>query len=69
MDKDTVERPRNRLLSEAEEAWQYLGVSYWTLRGLRLAGKLPYVKFNRCLYYDVRDLDRFIETNKFQEDP
>jgi hypothetical protein len=65
----SVDRLHKRLLDEKTGAPKYLGVSYWTLRGLRCAGRLPYVKFNRRVYYDVRDLDRFIETNKFQEDP
>jgi len=62
------DRPTKRLYS-VKEASEFLGISPWTMRELQWAGKVDYVKFNRLIYFDVEDLNRFIEKNKFTENP
>jgi len=62
------DRPTKRLFS-VKEASEFLGISPWTMRDLQWAGKVDYVKFNRLVYFDVRDLEDFIERNKFRENP
>jgi excisionase family DNA binding protein len=68
MDKETVERPNKRLYT-VEEAAEYLACSPWTVRELQWGGALPFVKFNRRIYFDLEDLDAFAERNKFTECP
>jgi excisionase family DNA binding protein len=60
------DRPTKRLFT-VKEAAQYIAVSTWTMRELGWAGKVPFVKFNRLVYFDLEDLDTFIERNKFTE--
>lgn len=62
------DRPTERLYT-VKRAAKYLGISPWTLRELQWRGTLPYVKFNRLVYFDVEDLDTFIERNRFTENP
>ncbi len=61
---DNKDRPNKRLFS-VEEAAAYLGISKWTMRELGWADKVPPVRFNRRVYFDVGDLDDFIEKSKF----
>ena len=61
---DNKDRPTKRLYS-VKEAAAYLGVSEWTVRELGWAEKVRPVKFNRRIYFDIRDLDDFIEKSKF----
>ncbi len=68
MDRQSKDRPTKRLFS-VKEAAEYLAVSEWTMRGLQWDGKVDYVKFNRLVYFDVRDLEDFIERNKLRENP
>ena len=63
---DNKDRPAKRLFTVAEAA-EYLAVSEWTMRELGWAEKVPPVKFNRRVYFDVRDLDTLIENNKLRE--
>ena len=68
MDRQSKDRPPKRLYT-VKEASEFLAVSEWTMRGLQWDGKVDYVKFNRLVYFDVRDLEDFIERNKFRENP
>lgn len=52
-----------RLLS-VKEAGDYLGRSVLATRELMYKGVLPYIKFDRRIYFDIRDLDRVIEQHK-----
>jgi hypothetical protein len=55
-------------------AAQYLGLSYWTMRDLAMAGALPIIRIPctkarggrtiRRILLDRQDLDAFIEQNK-----
>ncbi len=65
---DNKDRPTKRLYT-VEEAAQYLAISPWTMRELGWADKVPPVRFNRRVYFDLRDLDELIERNKFTENP
>jgi len=61
-------------LLDLKTAATYLGLSYWTVRDLVLAGKLPSVRIPRPrssdgrairrTLVDRRDLDEFIEKSK-----
>lgn len=46
------------------EASQYLGLSYWTLRGMLYRGDLACVKAGRRILIDRQDLDSWIEEHK-----
>lgn len=51
-------------LYSVREAARYLGISQWTVRALKSAGKLRCVRQGRRVLFDIRDLDWFIEHNK-----
>lgn len=51
-------------LYSLREASSYLGVSYWSVRDLIHAGDLHYVKIGRRVLIDLRDLERFVESQK-----
>jgi excisionase family DNA binding protein len=52
-----------RLLT-AEQAGAYLGRTKEGVEHMIAAGKLPVVRADRRVFLDVRDLDRWIDTNK-----
>ncbi|MGP0593561.1 helix-turn-helix domain-containing protein [Nitrospira sp. T9] len=58
----------SRLISE-QEAAQYLGISYWTIRNLRFRGELPSIKIHRRILIDRQDLDAYISRLKKVEGP
>lgn len=53
-----------RLLSIKEVA-EYTGLSVFTLYGMVSQRRIPYVKAGRCLKFDVRLIDAWIEKNTF----
>ena len=53
-----------RRLLTLPEASEYLGLSPWTVRELTYKGTLPVVRLTRKLLFDLRDLERLIETAK-----
>ena len=56
-------RPMARLLT-VEEAGAYLGRTPGAIRSMVKAGKIPYLKIDERLMFDVRDLDRMIDAAK-----
>lgn len=52
-----------RLLSEKETA-VYLGRSVWSIREMRYAGKLPFVKDGKRVLFDILDLNSWIDKSK-----
>jgi excisionase family DNA binding protein len=54
---------KSRLLT-VEQAAVYLGRTKEAVEHLTGASKLPVVRSDRRVFLDVRDLDRWIETNK-----
>jgi excisionase family DNA binding protein len=54
-DKDHVEN---------EEACRFLHVSPTTLKLLRKAKKIPYIKFRRKILYKTDDLKKYLEDNR-----
>lgn len=56
-------RPAKRLL-DVKGAGEYLSRSVWGIRELMYKGILPYVKFDRRIYFDIHDLDEVIEQHK-----
>lgn len=59
------DRPKKRLL-DIKGASEYLSRSPWGVRELMYKGVLPYVKFDRRVYFDIHDLDKAIERHKRQ---
>jgi excisionase family DNA binding protein len=57
---------RIKRLYTLKEAARYLGRSDWGMRELMWAGKIPFVRPDggRKIYFDVSDLDEYIEINK-----
>lgn len=60
------ERQTKRLYN-LKEAAEYLGRSVWSMRELYWKGALPAVRDGRRIYFDIKDLDRYIESNKVVE--
>ncbi len=60
---DTTNRLQKRLYNEAEAA-TYLGRTLWSMRELRYKGAIPFVRDGRYPFYDIQDLDAWIERNK-----
>jgi excisionase family DNA binding protein len=61
--EQTIAKTQARLRSLRGAAF-YLGLSYWTVRGLIWDGQLPYVRVGRRILIDCEDLDDFIERCK-----
>ncbi len=56
-------RIQPRLLTE-EQAAQYLGRTRGAIQELRYNGMIPFVRADRRIFYDVQELDRWIEAVK-----
>ena len=54
---------RPRLLS-LKDAGRYLGRSVWGMRELFWANKIPWVKDGKKIFFDIQDLDGYVEKNK-----
>jgi hypothetical protein len=55
--------PKNRI--KERDAAQYIGMSVPYLRLSRMnGGGPPYLKISRAVRYDLRDLDKWLETKK-----
>ena len=50
------------------EAGKYLGRSVWSMRELRYAKKLPFVRVGRRIHYLQEDLDQFIADHRVEAD-
>ena len=50
----------NRCLSEQEVA-EYLGLSYWSVRQMRLQQGLPHFKCGRRIFYRQESVQRWLE--------
>ena len=61
-----ISSPLTKRLYTLKEAAHYLGMSVWGLRGLIYGGEIPVVraKAGRKIYFDIEDLDKFINQNK-----
>ncbi len=55
-------------LYNLEDAAVYLGRTEAAVRELQYRGRLPVVKIDRRVQYDVKDLDKLIEKSKEIED-
>jgi excisionase family DNA binding protein len=58
-----VVRAVKRLYS-VKEAAVYLGRSEWAIKEMVWAGKIPRVKGDRRVMFDIYDLDAWVENNK-----
>lgn len=52
-----------RLVSQ-QEAADYLGISYWTVRDLTFRGEIPFIKIGRRVLVDRLDLDAYLDRSK-----
>ena len=55
---------RQPRLMSAKRAAEYMGLPYTSLRDAAFRGELLVVKVASRWYFDVRDLERFIESHK-----
>jgi len=60
----TKKSPVTQRLYSIKDAAQYMGRSVWGMRELAWGGKLPLLKDGKKIYFDVRDLDSYIERTK-----
>jgi len=67
-EKGQSNKPAKRLYSIREGA-AYIGRTVAAMREVIWAGKIPIVRFDRRIYLDIRDLERFIEQNKMVYSP
>jgi excisionase family DNA binding protein len=68
-DRQSFAPSAKRLITE-QEAAEYLGCSIDTIRRMRYSGILPYIPGGRTghrKYYDIQDLDFWIERSKVRE--
>lgn len=54
-------------LYTVSEASYYLGRSVNAIREMQWAGKLSYIKDGKRILFDVRDMDRWIESHRQTE--
>ena len=63
---------RTKRLYTMRESAEYMAISYWTVREMVAAGKLPAVRLpggGQLLRIDVADLDQLIEQSKGEPAP
>ena len=59
--------PLSRRLYDLQAIAVYLGIPVYSVRGLIWSGALPCVRIGRRQYLDLKDVDRFIESQKERE--
>jgi excisionase family DNA binding protein len=59
---------KERHLVNVKEAAEYLAISPTSLRRNQWNGGIPYVRIGKRILFDIKDLDRFIEMNKYTLD-
>ena len=59
--------PLSRRLYDIQAIAGYLGIPVYSVRGLIWGGALPCVRIGRRQYLDLKDVDRFIESQKERE--
>ncbi|MBE0426369.1 MAG: helix-turn-helix domain-containing protein [Nitrospirae bacterium] len=59
-----INNPVGKRLLSIKDASLYLNRSVWGIRELMYRGILPFIKFDRRVYFDIRDIDRIIEQYK-----
>ncbi len=59
--------PLARRLYDLKAIADYLGIPVYSVRGLIWNGSLPCVRIGRRQYLDLKDVDRFIESQKVCE--
>jgi excisionase family DNA binding protein len=65
--KRNHEIERGRPVMRTREAAEYVGIGESTLTNLRVSGGGPrFMKLGKAVRYDVRDLDRWMNANKFK---
>lgn len=62
-----ISNPLSRRLFSINEIAHYLGRSAWTIAEMVRTGKLPYIPDGKRKLLDIRDIDRWIETNRTRD--
>ena len=64
--KEQIYNPLGKRLYTLKEAAAYLGRTEWSMRDLLYSRIIPHVKLpaERKYYFDIVDLDAFIQKNK-----
>ena len=65
MFKKTTSRTRKRLLTVRETAL-YIGRTENAVREMAWNEKLPHIRTDRRVMFDIRDLDRWIDANRVE---
>jgi len=65
--KDNKNTVQGKRLISIKEAGDYLSRSAWTVAEMVRTGKLPYVRDGRRKLLDLRDLDAWVDSNKYIE--
>ncbi len=65
-----ISNPNSPMLLTLKDAAAMIGLTLWAMRERIWSGDIPAVRFpdGRKLYVDVRDIDRFIQKNKFVQE-
>ena len=59
----------SRRLLTVREAAQYIGRTESAVRELVWNGKLPHIRTDRRVMFDIRDLDRWIDIKRVDSNP
>jgi hypothetical protein len=59
-----IANPVRKRLYSIKEAAEYLSRTIWGVRELQWKGILPFVRFDRRVFFDIHDLDEVIERHK-----
>jgi hypothetical protein len=54
---------------KSNEVRKMLNISPGTLQNLRINGTITYTKIGGIIYYDQKDLEKILETNKIEATP
>jgi excisionase family DNA binding protein len=65
--KDNKKTVQGKRLISIKEAGDYLSRSAWTVAEMVRTGKLPYVRDGKRKLLDLRDLDAWVDSNKYIE--
>jgi len=59
-----IDSPLRQRLYSLKQASIYLGRGPWGMRELYWSGKIPVVRDGKKIFFDIRDLDNYVEKNK-----
>ena len=63
--KELANSNKTKRWLRTKETLEYLGISASQLESLKARNLLPYTKLGGVVYYDIEDIDRIMEENKW----